>query len=83
VIGTRTDFWWEEFRTVGEFDGKVKYGRYLRPGQAPGDAVFAEKRCEDALRDHGFEVVRWVWDELETFDQVEARLRRAFACGRR
>jgi hypothetical protein len=83
VIGTRTDFWWEEFRTVGEFDGKVKYGRYLRPGQLPGDAVFAEKRREDALRDRGFEVVRWVWDELETFDRVVARLRRAFARGRR
>ena len=83
VIGTRTDFWWEEFRTVGEFDGKVKYGRYLRPGQLPGDVVFAEKRREDALRDCGFEVVRWVWDELGTFDQVVARLRRAFARGRR
>ena len=39
--------------TVGEFDGKVKYGRALRPGQIPGEAVFAEKRREDALRDLG------------------------------
>lgn len=46
-------------------DGKVKYGRYLRPGQTPGDAVFAEKRREDALRDYGLEVVRWVWDEKQ------------------
>ena len=66
-----------------EFDGKVEYGRYLGPGQLPGDAVFAEKRREDALRDCGVEVVRWVWDELETFDRVVARLRRAFARGRR
>jgi hypothetical protein len=79
VIGTRTDFYWEEFRTVGEFDGKIKYGRLLRPGQEPGDVVFAEKRREDALRDHGLEVVRWVWDELDTFDEVAARVRRAFA----
>jgi hypothetical protein len=79
VIGTRTDFAWEEHGIVGEFDGKVKYGRYLRPGQTPGDAVFAEKRREDALRDHGLEVVRWVWDELDTFDAPLARLRRAFA----
>ena len=80
VIGTRTDFCWEDRRTVGEFDGKVKYGRrYLRPGQTPGDAVFAEKRREDALRDHGFQVVRWVWDELDPFDAVLARIRRAFA----
>jgi hypothetical protein len=28
-----TDFAWPELRTVGEFDGRVKYGRLLRPGQ--------------------------------------------------
>jgi hypothetical protein len=81
VIGKRCDFWWEQFRTVGEFDGKVKYGRLLRPGQEPGDAVFDEKRREDALRDHGLEVVRWVWDELDPFELPADRLRRAF--GRR
>jgi hypothetical protein len=41
--------------------------------------VFTEKRREDALRDHGLEVVRWVWDELDRFDEVAARVRRAFA----
>lgn len=83
VRGLRADFGWEQFRTVGEFDGKVKYGRGLRPGQDPGDAVFAEKRREDALRDEGLQVVRWVWAELETFDVVAARLWRAFDRGRR
>lgn len=79
VIGTRTDFAWEEFGTVGEFDGEVKYGRrYLRPGQDPGDVVFVEKRREDALRDHGLQVARWVWVELDPFDAPEARIRRAF-----
>lgn len=78
----RADFAWEQFRTVGEFDGRVKYGRGLRPGQDPGEAVFAEKRREDALRDRGWEVVRWVWDELATFDVVIARLLRAFDRGR-
>jgi hypothetical protein len=69
-------------RNGGEFDGKVKYGRALRPGQDPGDAVFDEKRREDALRDQGLQVVRWVWAELATFDVVAARLRRAFVRGR-
>lgn len=32
----RSDFGWHERRTVGEFDGFVKYGRLLRPGQQPG-----------------------------------------------
>jgi hypothetical protein len=75
----RTDFGWPELRTVGEFDGKIKYGRLLRPGQEPGDVVFAEKVREDAIRDAGFRVVRWTWDDLDNFADVVARLRRAFA----
>jgi hypothetical protein len=38
----RADFAWEDARLLGEFDGRVKYGRLLRPGQDPGDAVFQE-----------------------------------------
>ena len=75
----RTDFAWPEQRTVGEFDGRVKYGRLLRRGQQPGDVVFAEKVREDAIRDTGLRVVRWTWDELDGFDAVVARLHRAFA----
>lgn len=79
VVGRRCDFYWEEHRTVGEFDGRVKYGRLLRPGQEAGDVVFAEKRREDDLRDHGLGVARWVWDELDPFDVAAGRIRRAFA----
>jgi hypothetical protein len=50
LIG-RADFAWEAERVVGEFDGRIKYGRLLRPGQDPGDVVFEEKRREDAVRD--------------------------------
>lgn len=64
LIG-RSDFGWEQSRVLGEFDGRVKYGRLLKPGQDPGDAVFAEKRREDALRDQDWRVVRWVWSELD------------------
>ncbi len=46
----RVDFWWERERVAGEFDGRSKYGRLLRPGQDPGDVVFAEKLREDAIR---------------------------------
>ena len=78
VLLGRVDFGWPELNTVGEFDGRIKYGRLLRPGQTPGDAVFEEKRREDALRDHGLRVVRWCWDDLDAFDAVADRLRRAF-----
>ncbi|WP_051683824.1 hypothetical protein [Blastococcus sp. URHD0036] len=79
----RCDFSWEEERTVAEFDGRVKYGRLLRPGQDPGDAVFDEKQREDAIRDAGREVARWIWSDLGAPRAVGDRLRRAFARGRR
>ncbi|MBA3529619.1 MAG: type IV toxin-antitoxin system AbiEi family antitoxin domain-containing protein [Propionibacteriaceae bacterium] len=44
------DFYWPEFSHLGEFDGKVKYGRLLRPGETAGDAVFREKRREDQMK---------------------------------
>ena len=60
----RTDFAWEEERVVGEFDGRIKYGRLLRPGQDAGDAVFEEKRREDAIRAEDWDFVRWTWSDL-------------------
>ena len=77
----RTDFAWEEQRVIGEFDGRVKYGRLLRPGQDPGDIVFEEKRREDAIRDLGWGVVRWTWADLDAPQQLEARVRRALDRG--
>jgi hypothetical protein len=41
--------------------------------------VFAEKLREDAIRDAGFRVVRWIWADLDDFGDVVARLRAAFA----
>jgi predicted transcriptional regulator of viral defense system len=29
----RVDFYWKEQKTIGEFDGKIKYGRLLKPGK--------------------------------------------------
>jgi hypothetical protein len=78
----RTDFAWEAERVVGEFDGRIKYGRLLKPGQEPGDAVFEEKRREDAIRDEGWGVVRWTWRDLAAPHLVGARVRRALDRGR-
>lgn len=79
----RCDFGWKDRRTVGEFDGRVKYGRLLRPGQAPGDVVFEEKLREDELRDHRWQVARWTWSDLDHASVVEQRIRRSFARGAR
>jgi hypothetical protein len=78
----RCDFAWPEHRTLGEFDGRTKYGRLRRPGETEADAVHREKLREDALRDHGWQVVRWVWDDLRRPQVIADRLRRAFARGR-
>ena len=75
-----TDFGWPEHEAVGEFDGKLKYGRLLRPDQDPGDAVFAEKKREDMIRDllPGWSFIRLTWSDLyapaRTAERVRAKL---------
>ncbi|MCZ2804151.1 hypothetical protein O2W18_03450 [Modestobacter sp. VKM Ac-2983] len=79
----RSDFGWSSSRTLGEFDGRIKYGRLLRPGESAGDAIYREKLREDEMRDLGREVVRWTWAEIDEPGVVAARLQRAFTRGSR
>jgi hypothetical protein len=77
-----TDFAWPELGLLGEFDGKAKYQRYLRPGEEPGDAVFREKQREDLLRRvTGWSMVRLTWSDLynpaATAAMIRSMLRRA------
>lgn len=74
----KVDFAWAEFGTVGEFDGATKYGRLLKPGQDPGEVVFAEKVREDAIRAESLHVARWIWPELDHFTPAADRIRRGF-----
>jgi hypothetical protein len=76
TVFARSDFYFEEFRTAGEFDGRTKYGRTLYEKSGRLDAVdltevlWEEKRREDAIRDQGNEMVRWVWSELDGHDRT-------------
>ena len=73
----RTDFAWPEHRLLGEFDGKIKYGRLLKPGEEPGDVVLREKRREDLLREIlQWAVVRIMWADLYRSTETAARIRR-------
>lgn len=76
----RTDWAWPKHRGLGEFDGKVKYGRLLRPDQDPGSVVFEEKKREDKLREvtQGW-MVRLIWADLYKPSQTAQRLRQRFA----
>jgi predicted transcriptional regulator of viral defense system len=77
-FSARVDFLWKDLGVVGEFDGKIKYGRSLQDRDQPGDAAFREKIREDRLRELGYVVVRWVWDDLLHPERLVARIRRAF-----
>lgn len=73
-----TDWWWREHGLMGEFDGRIKYGRLLRPGQDPGGAVFDEKQREDLLRElTGDRMIRLTWDDYRDRATTAVRLRRA------
>ncbi|GAB2490027.1 hypothetical protein GCM10027030_25150 [Luteococcus sediminum] len=60
----RVDLCWPEQKVIVEFDGKVKYGALLRPGERPSDALWREKQREDRLRACGYRVIRVTWDEI-------------------
>ncbi|MGN6574580.1 MAG: hypothetical protein ACTHKG_02730 [Nocardioides sp.] len=72
-----SDFAWPAHQLLGEFDGRIKYGRLLRDGETPGDAVFREKCREDAMREQtGWRMVRLVWADLAQPAATAARIRR-------
>ncbi|MFD2757309.1 hypothetical protein [Gulosibacter faecalis] len=62
---------------LGEFDGRSKYGRLLRPGQDSSGAIMREKNRENSLRDAGWEIVRWGWDDLSRPEVIVTRIRAA------
>lgn len=77
LVGT-ADFAWPELGMLGEFDGKVKYGRLLRPGESPADAVYREKLREDRMREvTGWRMIRLSWADLADPTRTAARVRRA------
>lgn len=64
------DMYWPELRVIGEADGAVKYSDRAD--------LISEKRREDRLREAGFTVVRWMWQDVTTAPEVVAeRIRRA------
>jgi hypothetical protein len=77
VLRGTCDWWWRKADALGEFDGRIKYGRLLRPGQDPGEVVFAEKQREDELRElSGCRMVRLIWSDYDRPRVTAARLAR-------
>lgn len=71
----RVDFYFPESRTVGEFDGQMKY--------AGGDprVLYREKVREDDIRELDYQFVRMGWDDLDVPGRTAARFRRAIRRG--
>ena len=79
----RTDYAWPGLGMLGEFDGNVKYERFLRPGETVHDAVIREKRREDLLREiTGWLMIRLIWADLYRPDETGARVRSQLMRGR-
>mgnify|MGYP000875741398 CR=1 FL=1 len=74
-----SDMVWHGCRLLGEFDGRVKYGRLLKPGESASDVVFQEKRREDRMREiTSYGMFRFVWHDVDQEPARAAeRLRRA------
>ena len=70
----RVDFLFREQRLIVEFDGRIKY-----EGADGRDALFREKRREDALRSLGYQVVRLTWRDLHDPALVERLITEALS----
>jgi very-short-patch-repair endonuclease len=83
-VGTedfRLDFRWREYRTIAEVDGAVKY---LSLSADPGQRALAQLKRDALLRELGFEVVHFTWQDITREpERVEAVLRAAFRRGSR
>jgi hypothetical protein len=89
----RVDAYWPDRATVGEADGRLKYGllddsptgsRAGGPGlgELARRAVIHEKEREDRLRDTGLEVIRWsTWEIVNQGAAVAERVQRALRRG--
>ena len=75
----RVDFFLPKSNVVGEFDGRVKYGRLVPTGDTPADVLWREKIREDEIRDVGYEMARWTWGDLVSPESIVERIRRAEA----
>ena len=72
----RVDFYWKQYRTIAEVDGAIKY--------ADPQRARAQLRRDSLLRDDGFEVVHFTWQQItQTPELVAASIRKAFRRGLR
>lgn len=75
----RSDFVWQERRVLGEFDGRIKYGRLLRGDRDADEVLVAERRREIRLERLGWTVIRLCWSDLTKVATVRGIVEAGFA----
>lgn len=64
-VFARVDFAWPELGVFLEFDGKVKYQKFLKDGEDVVDVVLREKKREERIcRLTGWRCIRITWADL-------------------
>lgn len=77
LLIARLDFALPEQKVWLEFDGKVKYQRYVREGEDVTDVVLREKRREERIAElTGWRCLRITWIDLAYPERLAARLQR-------
>ncbi|WP_124710407.1 type IV toxin-antitoxin system AbiEi family antitoxin domain-containing protein [Gordonia insulae] len=69
-------------KVVGEMDGRAKY-RSETYGRDLEQVLYEEKLREDALRDLGYGIVRWCWQDLVHPERLHTKVKRALERARR
>jgi hypothetical protein len=69
------DFLWPRHRVFLEFDGRIKYEIYKRPGETLADYLMREKRREERIcQETGWICIRIGWSDLEKPQQTARRI---------
>lgn len=82
VLVARLDFALPDHRIWIEFDGRVKYEKYVPDGQSVVDVVLREKQREDLVRElTGWRCLRITWADLADPVRLAVRIRAFIAQG--
>ncbi|GAA1941280.1 hypothetical protein [Nocardioides hwasunensis] len=80
LMVARVDFAWPDLGVFLEFDGRIKYERYRRPGETLEEFLVREKEREELVCQlTGWTCIRIGWAALARPEQLAARIRRVMA----
>ena len=77
VLVGRVDFLWPDYAVFVEFDGKIKYEKYRRPGETLEQYLMREKKREELICQlTGWVCIRITWEDLAAPELLARRIRK-------